>query len=143
MSSVGDYVYSLSETAPDRLGVKWITLLRRVIVTIEGGVVTLSRAVYADYPDHTPPASLAAARWQLADDVGLVVNAGQIGAGKSWDPAPVLGDAEVIDTAAVTAALLEHRSHKYNNRDRGMPAPVLELEQERLFSIAEWREVRW
>jgi hypothetical protein len=138
--SVDEYVYHLATSTPDRLGFRWITIQRRVVEAIEDGHVTLSRSVYLEYPEHTPPGSLEAIRWELGADAGLVVPQSMIGAGKAWEPAPALGDAEEIDTEAVTAALLAHRNHKFNNRERGSPLPSLTLEQERLFAIAEYRE---
>lgn len=138
--AVNDYVYQLTTAPPDRLGITWATLQRRVVEVIEAGSVILSRAVVARYPTHTPPETLADADWEIAADTGLTVPASMVGAGKTWDPAPDLGTAEVIDDETATAALLEHRNHKYNNRERGSPPPSLSLEQERLFAIAEYRE---
>lgn len=140
---VEDYVYLVATGSPDQIGVTWVSITRRVVEAIDGDTVTLSRAVFATYPTHTPPASLDGIAWELAADRALTVNAAQIGAGKTWDPAPDLGEAEVIDTEAVTAALLEHRNHKYVNREDGRPAPVLTDEQAYLFHVAEWRELTW
>lgn len=137
------YVYQLVTGSADEIGVTWVTLTRRLVEAIDGETVTLSRAVSAIYPTHTPPATLDSIVWDLAADRTLTINAAQIGAGKAWEPSPDLGEAEVIDTEAVTAALLEHRNHRYVNREREMPAPVLSDEQAYLFHVAEWRELTW
>ena len=142
MSDVGDYVYSLATAPADRLGVIWITITRRVVQAIDGDSVTLSRAVYASYPTHTPPASLEDADWQIGDPVGRLVTSAQIGAGKTWDPAPDLGEEQAIDTAAAFALRASHRNHIYVNREKGKPAPVLDQTDELTLAILDWRDPR-
>jgi hypothetical protein len=139
--SVGDYVYALQTTPLDNKGVAWLHLERRKVLQIAAGIADLSGREVDVVPTHS--AALEGGIHWYADNFAqdrVAVDLIDTG-GSRYVSTLDLPELVEIDEAAVRAAWLAFTNHRFDNRERGKPAPQpADANQVYQFAVLEWRD---